>query len=74
MRAKLTTLFASRTRREWEAVFDSVDACVTPVVSLDEFPRTPFSQARAASLTGVDGPEPGYTSQCDERGRARGID
>ncbi|ROO87480.1 alpha-methylacyl-CoA racemase [Actinocorallia herbida] len=32
----LAALFASRTRAEWEAVFDGSDACVTPVLSLAE--------------------------------------
>lgn len=33
--------FASRTRSEWEKIFDSLDACVTPVLSFDEVPGQP---------------------------------
>ena len=33
---RLAAVFASRTRAEWEQVFDGRDACVTPVLSLAE--------------------------------------
>jgi alpha-methylacyl-CoA racemase len=33
---RLAAVFASRTRAEWERVFDGRDACVTPVLSLAE--------------------------------------
>ena len=33
---RLAAVFASRTRGEWEQVFDGRDACVTPVLSLAE--------------------------------------
>lgn len=38
LRAVFTERFATRTRDEWGAVFDGTDACVTPVLSLDEAP------------------------------------
>lgn len=41
-----TEVFAARTRAEWVAVFDGTDACVTPVLSLDEAPRHPHNLAR----------------------------
>ena len=34
--ARLAEIFASRTRAEWEQLFDGRDACVTPVLSLAE--------------------------------------
>ena len=36
LREALTAIFLTRTRDEWTQVFSSVDACVTPVLSLDE--------------------------------------
>jgi alpha-methylacyl-CoA racemase len=35
----LTKTFLSRTRDEWEKLFLGTDACVTPVLSMDEAPR-----------------------------------
>lgn len=32
----LTSVFASKTRAEWESIFDTSDACVTPVLSYEE--------------------------------------
>ncbi|EPE07901.1 alpha-methylacyl- racemase [Ophiostoma piceae UAMH 11346] len=36
LRATLTNTFRSRTRAEWEAVFDGTDACCTPVLEYPE--------------------------------------
>ena len=44
--AALARLFATRTRAEWEQVFADSDACVAPVLALDEAPRHPHNQAR----------------------------
>lgn len=38
--------FASRPRAHWEHVFESLDACVTPVLSLSEATRHPLHAAR----------------------------
>jgi alpha-methylacyl-CoA racemase len=38
--------FASRTRDEWTRIFATVDACVTPVLSLAEAPAHPHLAAR----------------------------
>ena len=40
--------FRSRTRAEWEAVFSTRDACVTPVLSMGEAPSHPHNAARNA--------------------------
>lgn len=39
MRAVFTTTFKSKTREEWEAVFDGSDACCTPVLSYAELEK-----------------------------------
>jgi alpha-methylacyl-CoA racemase len=44
--AAFTAAFSARTRAEWEATFAGTDACVTPVLSLDEAPDHPHNVAR----------------------------
>jgi alpha-methylacyl-CoA racemase len=46
-KAVLAAAFAARTRDEWMVVFDRSDACVTPVLDLDEAPRHAHNRARA---------------------------
>ena len=46
-RGELARIFASETRAHWEAVFADTDACVTPVLSLEESLREPQLIARA---------------------------
>ncbi|ADD43553.1 CaiB/BaiF CoA transferase family protein [Stackebrandtia nassauensis] len=53
-RRRFADAFASRTRDEWAAVFEGTDACVTPVLTLDEAPDHPHNRARA-SFTEVAG-------------------
>src|SRR6204780_2899457 len=45
VREKFTAVFASRTRDDWTAVFDGIDACVAPVLSLAEAPTQPHNTA-----------------------------
>jgi alpha-methylacyl-CoA racemase len=54
LRKAFTEAFLSRTRDDWAAVFDGVDACVTPVVELSEAPDHPHLVARR-TFTDVDG-------------------
>ncbi len=42
----LTTLFAQKTRAQWEQAFWGSDACVTPILDMDEAPQHPHNQAR----------------------------
>lgn len=51
---RFADVFATRTRDEWTAVFAGVDACVHPVVELDEAPNHPHAVARGSFLD-VDG-------------------
>jgi len=46
MRQKFTERFLSRTRDEWARVFESVDACVTPVLEIPELMEHPHNKAR----------------------------
>jgi alpha-methylacyl-CoA racemase len=58
IRAALTEAFASRTRDEWEAVFAGSDACVAPVLDVDEAPRHAHNRARGAFYDAGDGALP----------------
>jgi alpha-methylacyl-CoA racemase len=46
VRAELTTVFASRPMAHWSALFSDGEACVTPVLRLDEAVNHPNFQAR----------------------------
>lgn len=56
----LQNLFRTRTRDAWLAVFEPVDACVTPVLSLAEARQHPHNVARAAFVErqGIAQPAP----------------
>lgn len=41
LRAEVAALFATRTMAQWAALFEAVDACVTPVLRLDELQAHP---------------------------------
>jgi alpha-methylacyl-CoA racemase len=45
-RARLAQVLATRTRDEWAALFADTDACVAPILGLDEAPRHPHLAAR----------------------------
>ena len=51
LREQLASRFITRTRDEWAAAFDGTDACVTPVLSLDETHRHPHLVHRASHVT-----------------------
>ena len=53
-RVKLAEIFGARTQAEWVAVFDAVDCCVTPVLTLQESLENPQLQARGM-ITEVGG-------------------
>ena len=60
LRAALTAAFAARDRDAWEAAFAGVDACVTPVLGLDEAAAHPHHRARGTfvDVPGVAWPAP----------------
>ena len=58
MRARFEAIFAERPRDEWAALLADSDACVAPVLDLDEAPRHPHNVARR-TFVDVDGaPQP----------------
>jgi len=60
MREMLTEKFATKTRDEWAAIFDGVDACVAPVRWLSEAKNDPHLVARGTlvEMGGVTNPAP----------------
>lgn len=60
MRERFAEIFRSRTRGEWEDVFAGTDACVAPVLALDEAPRHPANEARRVfiEMGGIRQPAP----------------
>jgi alpha-methylacyl-CoA racemase len=60
LKERLATLFATKTRAEWCALFEGSDACVAPVLSLAEAPHDPHNAARNTFVTagGVMQPRP----------------
>jgi alpha-methylacyl-CoA racemase len=60
MKERFSALFAARTRKEWEEVFDGSDACVAPVLPLVEAADHPHNRARGliTEVAGVLQPAP----------------
>ncbi|BCH31313.1 CoA transferase [Mesorhizobium sp. L-8-10] len=46
MRAAIAARIGERTRDEWATLFEGTDACVAPVLSLEEAPNHPHNRAR----------------------------
>ena len=46
LKAKLTTLFKTRTRAEWDALMEHTDVCYAPVLTMGEAVAHPHNQAR----------------------------
>ncbi len=59
-REELAGAIAVRSRDQWVAHFDGTDACVAPVLTLDEAPRHPHNRSRGTfvELDGVTQPAP----------------
>lgn len=51
MRGVFRNAFLSKTRAEWERIFDGTDACVTPVLTYEELEESGFAQRPAVTLT-----------------------
>ncbi|WP_433363344.1 CaiB/BaiF CoA transferase family protein [Streptosporangium sp. CA-115845] len=60
LRERLAEAFRSRTRAEWEALFDGSDACVSPVLEVSEATEHPHNKARGTfvEVGGVRQPAP----------------
>jgi alpha-methylacyl-CoA racemase len=47
LRTLLTDVFLTRTRDAWMQTFEQLDACVSPVLTIEEAHRHPHNQQRA---------------------------
>jgi alpha-methylacyl-CoA racemase len=54
LRERLAARFRTKSRDAWSAVFAGSDACVAPVLTMDEAPSHPHNRARATFVT-IDG-------------------
>jgi alpha-methylacyl-CoA racemase len=74
LRDRFTAIFKSKTRAEWEKVFEGSDACFAPVLSISEVTRHPHNALRASFVTrdGVQQPAPAprFSRTQAELGRA----
>ena len=60
MKVRFAQLFATKTRAEWEAIFEGSDACAAPVLSPAEAPEHPHNRFRQTftEVAGVVQPSP----------------
>ena len=60
LKGKLAAVIATRSRDAWCAVFEGSDACVAPVLDMDEAPAHPHNQSRGTfiDVAGVTQPAP----------------
>jgi alpha-methylacyl-CoA racemase len=56
----LVALFLTKTRDEWDALFDGEEICFAPILSMDEAKMHPHNVARGTfvQVNGVDQPAP----------------
>ena len=65
MKKTIAEAFRARTRAEWTLVFDPLDACVTPVLSMAEAPDDAHLQTRGTLWAGANGPQPAAAPRLD---------
>ncbi|KAI4159576.1 MAG: hypothetical protein LQ342_006486 [Letrouitia transgressa] len=72
LRRVLEKRFKERTRREWERVFEGTDACVTPVLGLEEMEEGGYEHRLPVGLNGSPGMEIGREEGWRGKGLAPG--
>jgi alpha-methylacyl-CoA racemase len=60
LKTKFAIVFKTKSRDEWSAIMEGTDACLTPILDLDEAPLHPHNQVRKTfvELDGVMQPAP----------------
>jgi alpha-methylacyl-CoA racemase len=60
MKERMAAIFKAKTRDEWTAIFEGTDACVAPVLNLEEAAAHPHNQLRGTftEVAGVVQPAP----------------
>jgi len=56
---KIAAVIVTKTRDEWAAIFDGTDACVAPVLTMDEAADHPHNAGRDTFIPGPTQPAPG---------------
>ena len=51
LRHLFTQTFKTKTRAQWEEIFDNTDACCTPVLTQDELEETGYDQRPIVTLS-----------------------
>lgn len=75
LHAKFEAIFNTKTQKEWEAVFEGSDACVTPVLEWDEAGRSPLARVRNAFLDdGSPAPAPRLSAHPGLRPQTKAIE
>lgn len=81
MQNQFKDLFKTRTRDEWVAIFDGKDACVAPVLKLDEVIDNPHNKSRhlLTDVSGLIQPNPAprlsrTPGKIDKESRERGAE
>jgi alpha-methylacyl-CoA racemase len=54
MKDRMSAIFSTKTRDEWDAVFEGVDVCYAPVLAIDEVRHHPHHQARGTFVDDGD--------------------
>ena len=54
----IAAVFATKSQSDWCKIFEGTDACVTPVLSLDEAPEFPHNLERQTFIQNENGHEP----------------
>ncbi|XP_039565823.1 alpha-methylacyl-CoA racemase [Passer montanus] len=55
MKKKFASIFAQKTQAEWCSIFDSTDACVTPVLSFEDAASHQHNKERSSFIKSVEG-------------------
>jgi alpha-methylacyl-CoA racemase len=75
MRHNFQAIFSTRTRDEWQAIFEGSEACVSPVLTLQEAQNDPHNRARqvfvAAGAQLQAGPAPRFSRSRPEIAKTR---
>lgn len=74
MKKRFAAVFASKTRDEWEAIFDGTDACVAPVLELDEVNTHPHTRERKMLIPTEEDPSVFEAAAAPRLSRTPGVD
>lgn len=74
LKERFKEIFRSKTRAEWTAIFDGTDACVAPVLEMDEVMSHSHNAARKFLIPREDNPEFMEAAAAPRLSRTPGVD